>query len=154
MEYPNPITPAAVYIRQPNQWTCGPVALKMALALQQIDHTLEELVLALKTTEQEGTSHGSLVRFAQQHAFEHEAGGDTSLRRVRQWLKEGYTVVVAYFDTAEQFGHFAVITAVTDRRVHLLDPWFGPEHSYSISHFYKIWHDTEGYRRWAMAIRN
>lgn len=147
------ITPAAVYLRQPNKWTCGPVALKMALALQQVDRALEELIAALGTTEQAGTPHAHLIRFAQENGFEYQAGGNTSIGQVRRWREDGYAVVVAYYDIVERCGHFAVVDTVTDKRIHLLDPWFGPEHSYSIGHFYRRWHDSEGYRRWALAIR-
>jgi predicted double-glycine peptidase len=63
---------------------------------------------------------------------------------------------VNYFIPEEKCDHYSVLRKIDSKNISLFDPWFGPEHKYSLREFKKIWHSDfnfEKEKRWFIAIK-
>jgi predicted double-glycine peptidase len=101
-----------------------------------------------------GTHHNEFPRLAKKLNLPFVVGEKNStFRELKQAMQENYKVVVCYFDKRLQEGHYATVKSIKENRIYLLDPEVGPNHSYSLQHFRKIWHGYYTPKGWFFGIK-
>jgi len=69
-------------------------------------------------------------------------------------MRENYKVIVCYFSSVNESGHYALVKNISGDRIFLADPSLGPKLSYSKNYFNKIWHGKQDKeKRWFIAIK-
>jgi hypothetical protein len=119
----------AIYLQQPNGWTCGPTSLAMALAATGVrpanGDTIWELVDALGARSGVGTPGGvSLVAdVARRFGVNAEANGSTDPADVRAALERGHGVIVNGH-LGRSSGHFLYLSGLDANGDYIVcDPW-------------------------------
>ncbi|MBL8920483.1 MAG: C39 family peptidase [Myxococcaceae bacterium] len=119
----------AIYLQQPNGWTCGPTSLAMALAASGVrpanGDTIWELVDALGARAGVGTPGGvSLIAdVARRFGVNAEANGSTDPADVRAALERGHGVVVNGH-LGGVSGHFLYLSGLDENGDYIVcDPW-------------------------------
>ena len=142
-------------IKQPDDTTCGPAALKLALAIFGKRRSLSSLITLCKTT-RNGTSTKSMIAAVNKLGFPTLVVEYATLHHLQSALK--YTpnaqraVLVSYLydlDEKEQphpdSGHWAVVSSYSARnsRIVLLDSASGKKKSYPWKEFRDRWMDFD-----------
>jgi len=144
------------YLEQKTAYTCGATVMAMALRKFGIRKSEKQLVRLLKTNKVRGTWHRDMVRVVEKYNLSYIVTRDGTINDLKYFMKSKHTVIVCYYFPKEKFDHYSIIKKITSKKIYFYDPWFGPNHSYTISYFNKIWRGdplfkTEG-DRWSMAI--
>lgn len=112
---------------QPDGYTCGPTSLAMALKYLGIDKSIRPELVGMCKTTTDGTCAGNLLSAAKQ------AGASGSYMKEScsiDWLKQvtdaGNPVVANVRGMAWTGGHYLVVTGVSDGKVYINDPAWGP----------------------------
>jgi len=143
------------YYKQKRDYSCGAAALRMVLASFEIKKTEEELLKALQTTSKKGTHSSAFAGAARGYRLNFATKKNASIADLKKYLKKGFGVIVGYFYEPEDTGHYAVVKNISKTTVYLLDPTLGPNHSYSILEFKKLWlkgFKHERGKRWFFAL--
>lgn len=119
----------ALYVRQPNDWTCGPSVLQMML--QQSGRVAPNLNAAeqlLGTTEADGSSTRSMEQVLRLLAGEANvcSGEGASVEYLRTLLAKGFLVVIQFREPENQVGHYALVEGISPCALQLCDPYHGP----------------------------
>ncbi len=142
------------FYRQQTEWTCGVACVRMVLASQGIKKSEKELAKLLKTNKNKlGTLHREIARFFEDLKLNYVVMRNSSISDLKHFQKQKYCIIVGYFLLEHNCGHYAVVKKIGGK-IHLIDPWYGPKHSYSIKEFKKIWYDGEGEKQWFVAVKN
>lgn len=119
----------AIYLQQPNGWTCGPTSLAMAMAAMGVrpanQDTVWEMVDALGARQGVGTPGGvSLVAdVARRFGVNAEANGSTDPADVRAALERGHGVIVNG-QLGHSSGHFLYLSGLDENGDYIVcDPW-------------------------------
>jgi len=145
--------PHIPFYRQQTAWTCGAACVRMVFASQGITKSEQAWAKELKTKKTEsGTLHKQMVAVAEKYKRTYIVARNASIRDVQRLLKQGYGVIIGYFLVDHNCGHYAVVKNV-NTKIHLLDPWYGSKHAYTIEQFKKIWHDGEGEKGWFIGMK-
>lgn len=146
-------------IQQPDDTTCGPAALKLALTILGKRRSLSSLIALCKTT-RNGTSTKSMITAVNKLGFPALVVEYATLHHLQSALK--YTpnapraVLVSYlYDLDEKYnphpesGHWAVVSSYSARnsRIVLLDSASGKKKSYPWKEFRDRWMDYDLKRR-------
>ncbi|MEK9143954.1 MAG: cysteine peptidase family C39 domain-containing protein [Patescibacteria group bacterium] len=146
-------------IQQPDDTTCGPAALKLALTILGKRRSLSSLIALCKTT-RNGTSTKSMITAVNKLGFPALVVEYATLHHLQSALK--YTpnapraVLVSYlYDLDEKYnphpesGHWAVVSSYSARnsRIVLLDSASGKKKSYAWKEFRDRWMDYDLKRR-------
>ena len=141
------------FYRQQTDWTCGAACVRMVLASVGIKKSEQVLAKLLKTKENKtGTLHREIARFFEGLKLNYVVQRNASTSDLKRLQKQNYRIIVGYFLTEHNCGHYAVVKKI-DNKIHLLDPWYGPKHYYSVKEFSKIWYDGEGEKCWFVGIK-
>ena len=145
----------AIPIRQPDDTTCGPAALKLGLSILGKRKSLSTLIELCKTN-RNGTSTKNLVRAVNKLGFSVLLVEYATLHHLQSALKytanEPRAVLVSYlYDLDEKdvphpdSGHWAVVSAymASTSRIVLLDSASGKKKSYNWSDFRSRWMDYD-----------
>ncbi len=149
----------ALPIRQPDDLTCGPTALKVALRILGKRKSLGELIELCKTN-RNGTNTGSMVNAINKLGLSALVVTNASLHHLQSALKyhpnQMRAVLVTYlYDLDEELnphpesGHWAVVRSfrASDSHIVLLDSASGQKKSYHWSDFRLRWKDFDLKRR-------
>jgi hypothetical protein len=119
----------AIYLQQPNGWSCGPTSLAMAMAAMGVrpanQDTVWEMVDALGARQGVGTPGGvSLVAdVARRFGVNAEANGSTDPADVRAALERGHGVIVNG-QLGHSSGHFLYLSGLDEHGDYIVcDPW-------------------------------
>jgi len=141
------------FYRQQTDWTCGAACVRMAIASLGIRKSENELAKLLKTNKNKsGTLHREIARFFDGLKLNYVVSRNASVSDLKRFQKQNYCIIVGYFLVEHNCGHYAVVKKI-GAKIHLLDPWYGPNHSYSTKEFKKVWYDGEGEKRWFVGIK-
>jgi hypothetical protein len=117
------------YLKQPNDWSCGPTSLTMAMAALGLrpsnGETVNEMTHAVGATPAAGVpGNASLIsNAAQKLGAQARFDGDGSPGNVRRALQEGHGVVLNGALGATG-GHFMYVAGIAeDGRFIIADPW-------------------------------
>jgi len=147
-------------IQQPNDHTCGPAALKIALSILNKKKSLKSLIELCKTTDRNGTTTKNLIYAINSLGFSVLAVEYTTLKHLQSALKyppnDIRAVMVSYlYDLDEKeephpdSGHWAVVSsfATSKNRIVLLDTSSGKRKSYAWQDFRNRWYDFDFKRK-------
>lgn len=143
------------YFKQQKDWWCGPAVMQMALASFGVKKTQVQLTCELKTKKDDiGTKNKNMLNIAKSYLPKSQKFQRKRFTELRKNLARNHVIILSYFYEPDKTGHFAIVKKITRTRICLLDPEAGPNKSYGLKHFKKIWHDNEGTRGWFLVIRN
>ena len=144
------------YFKQETDWTCGPAVMRMILASFGIQKTEEELAEQLETNTEKGTLYGNLLKLAERYGFRHMSDINGNLNDLKNLIKEGFKVIVCYYCPEEDTDHYAIVKDIDSDFVYLLDPWYGPDYSFSLKEFINMWKNDPKYseiKGWFVALK-
>lgn len=146
-------------IRQPDENSCGPAALKMALAILGKRTSVTRLI-ELCQTNRNGTTTNNMLRAIRKLGFPAIVLEKTTLRHVLSALRstaiKKRAVIVSYLYGTDDFnrpapdsGHWAVVSSFRPAtgRIVLLDSYTGQKISYPWIEFRRRWIDDTVKRR-------
>lgn len=149
----------AIPIQQPDDTTCGPAALKLALTILGKRRSLSSLIALCKTT-RNGTSTKNMITAVNKLGLPALVVEYATLHHLQSVLKyspnEPRAVLVSYlYDLDEkdephpESGHWAVVSSYSARnsRIVLLDSASGKKKSYVWKEFRDRWMDYDLKRR-------
>ena len=147
-------------IRQPNDYTCGPAALKHALAILGVKRSLTFLAKICQTNGHNGTSTKNLVKAIKKLGLSVLVHERTTLAHVRGALRytpgnpRAVMVSYLYYKDADgiphpESGHWATVASYKPSvaRIVLLDSYAGTRTSYRWQEFRSRWIDYDLKRR-------
>lgn len=142
--------------KQETSWTCGPACIKMFLRLNGIKKTEKQLVKLLKTNKIVGTKNSDIYNFVKKQGFSYVITNNSSIKYLKQMLKEKYFVIVCYYIKSENIHHYSVVKRITNKKIFFLDPYFGSDFSMDLGEFEKSWGVIAKYskeKNWFIAIK-
>jgi len=144
------------YHKQETQYTCGAAATRMALEACGIKKTERQVAKLLYTNKIRGTWVKNFSPVAEQFMLNYIVKRNATINELRKAFAEGYTIVLAYLYPPEKVDHYSVVKKIDSGHIYFWDPWFGPEHKYTIKHFKKIWSSDprfDNQKRWFMGMK-
>ena len=139
---------------QQTEWTCGAACVRMVFAFFGIKKSENAWVRELKTKrDKSGTLHKNIVVVAEKYKRTYIVARNARIADLRSVIKQGYLVIVGYWLVEHNCAHYAVVRKIDGKKVHLLDPWYGPRQAYSPAAFKKVWRDGEGEKGWFVGIK-
>lgn len=139
------------YFKQETNYTCGAACMRMVLAAMGIKKTEKQLANLLQTNKKIGTWHKNIPELAEKYLFDYTIVREAKFSNLKEYSKNGWHTIVCF--TRESVPHYAVVKKVSFHRIYLLDPYYGPEVSFTRRQFKKKWHDHEN-KRWFIAIKS
>lgn len=130
------------FVRQKNDYFCGPAVLAMALRALGIRATQQEAARRAGTTKKNGTSAKGLIAALKSFGVRAEAGNRKTFADIKQALKKNRIVIVCYTEKHWDWGHYAVVKKIGTKTIQLIDP--AERHGKSavaIVEFKKRWKD-------------
>lgn len=106
---------------QQNSYYCGPATLQMILAACDIQTTQRALAQRAHTNKKMGTSAINMIKTLKHFKLSVRAGNRRSLPQIAQALTSGKLVIICYTEPFLEWGHYAIVQALTDTFIHLLD---------------------------------
>jgi ABC-type bacteriocin/lantibiotic exporter with double-glycine peptidase domain len=140
---------------QVNDYACAPACLQMVLGAVGIRVPQKKLMQQTKANPHTGTSRASLRRVLVSYHLRPTVMRHATLQQLQLALQRGAIVVVNYQEPEEGVNHFAVLRAVTDKSVNLLDPWNGPLFTLEKHRFIRLWKNSKlrrKYTGWALLV--
>jgi predicted double-glycine peptidase len=144
------------YHRQKTDFSCGPACMKMALESLGIKFSERTLMKLMKTEPKKGTKNKVFPALAAKLGLDCFVKEKSSIPELIKKTGEGYRIIVGVYIKEEKLGHYAVLKKIDAKKVHLLDPYFGPNVSYSYAAFLKMWRNSpkeDNKKRWFAGIR-
>lgn len=145
------------YYEQQTKYTCGPACMRMVLASLGIHKKEGQITKLLGTNKIRGTNHGDFVSLAEKYKLRYSVNREATIDELKYYYKNHYKIIICYFHPVEKDGHYAVVRKLTNTKITLMDPIDGPNKTYSLNYFRKVWGTRKTYnkeRSWFMAIRN
>lgn len=140
-------------IAQPNDFTCGPAALKLALAILGKRKSLGALTELCKTN-RNGTSTKNMVAAVKKLGLPALLVQRATLKHLQSALRyppnrERATLVSYLYEESPDSGHWAVVSSYRNRdgRIVILDSYSGQKKSYQWTEFRNRWTDFDYKRR-------
>ena len=145
------------YHEQETEYTCGPASARMVLGSFGVEKS-EKQVARLLGTKRTGTRDKDFIKLAEKYGLSYIFKKNATVKGLRALQKRGYKIIVSYWYSPDKVGHYAVLKKIGASNVQLFDPWAGPQHSYSLSYFQKVWSwafcpDPDTNRCWFFAVK-
>lgn len=143
------------YYTQYQDHTCGPVCLMMILRYYKIRVSLDKLVRICKTTKSHGTNHVNLVRAVKKFGFRCIHKSQSSLKEIKQFIRNNVPVIVNYYHDLDEMGHYAIVCGYDDKEKALIlaDPSRGYNYNLSYKKFLEFWHNhNKNSIKWILAV--
>jgi ABC-type bacteriocin/lantibiotic exporter with double-glycine peptidase domain len=132
------------YAQQSTPYTCGPAAVRMVLAYFGIHTTEHELMRALGTHHENGTSNERIIEEFETRGLHCMHRMHATLDDVRAALAAQLPVLVNYINPRSNHGHFAVVVAASNTHIILNDPKNGAGFQLHHEEFERLWVDQDG----------
>ena len=152
-----------IYQPQETTWTCGPSCMRMILGSLGMVLTEKRLTKLLKTNKMVGTKADAFPFLAKKLGLDYVAMDNATMADIRRLQRKGYRIIVHYHYrpvkkrlSFEKRGHYAVLKSIGKNSISLYNPDrnVGPDDSYSIEYFKKIWTSRrQKYPCWLFAAR-
>jgi ABC-type bacteriocin/lantibiotic exporter with double-glycine peptidase domain len=128
---------------QPNDYTCGPAALKTALLVLGKNYSLKRLIELCKSTKKDGTTVKKMVRAANSLGISVMCVQNTTLRHMQSALKNNprqpRSIIVEYLQDKNDLesGHWSTVASYSAKngKIILFDPSDGVRRSYKWNNF-------------------
>lgn len=127
------------FFKQETDYTCGAACVRMILASFGIKKSEKELAKIMGSSSRTGTWNRQFPILAEELKMSYIVRRHATPNDVRRMLKRGFSLVISFFDPKEKVGHYAVVKSATASKIFLIDPWHGPNESYSWKEFLPLW---------------
>ena len=144
------------YHKQETEYTCGAAAMRMVLESIGINRSEKEIAKLLKTNKIRGTWHKNFPIVAEKYKLNCIVRRNARISDLKKLQKENYSIILCYYCPAEKVDHYSLLRKIDSRFIYFWDPWFGPNHKYSLNHFNKIWKSDPKYekeKKWLIAMK-
>jgi len=142
--------------KQETKYTCGAAAMRMALGFCGIKKSEKQVAKLLGTNKVRGTWHKSFPIVAEKFRLNHVSIRNATIADLKEYQKKDFAVVICYFYPPEKVDHYSILKKIDNKFIYFLDPFFGEEHKYLLSHFRKIWKSDPKYdnkKCWFFAVK-
>lgn len=142
--------------KQEKNYTCGAASMKMALEFCGIKKSEKQVAKLLRTNKIRGTWPKNFPIVAEKFRLNHISMRNATINNLKEYKKKGFVIIICYFCPSEQFDHYSILKNIDAKYIYFLDPLFGKEHKYSLSHFKKIWKSHPKYdneKHWFFAVK-
>ena len=143
--------------KQETCYTCGAAATRMALEFVGIKKSERQVVKILGTNKIRGTWHRGFPIVAEKFKLIHVSMRNSKIEDLKRYQKDGFAVILCYFLPTEKVDHYSVLKNIDKKFIYFWDPWFGPDHKYSLKYFNNAWKSDPRYdneKHWFFAIKN
>ena len=130
--------------------------MRMALGFCGIKKSEKQVAKLLGTNKVRGTWHKSFPIVAEKFRLNHVSIRNATIADLKEYQKKDFAVVICYFYPPEKVDHYSVLKKIDNKFIYFLDPFFGEEHKYLLSHFRKIWKSDPKYdnkKCWFFAVK-
>lgn len=142
-----------IYHRQRKDRSCWPACVKMILGKLGKHVSEDFLIKKLKTNQELWTSTKNIIDFFKKEWINFTYSVNWTIQKMNKYL-ENNVLLIRYHLPKIKTDHYALYMWIKENRVHLWDPWYGKNHTYSIDYFNKHRKSTrEGYEKWFIAIK-
>lgn len=142
------------YLKQEAEHTCGPACMRMALATLKIKKSEKELARELKTSKKTGTEEENFSKVVLGYKLKFFEKNKSSIKELKKFLEKGYIIIVEYYHAKEKEEHYAIVKKINSKTIYLIDPWEGPNKSFSLRYFKIVWSArNKKKKRWFFAIK-
>lgn len=142
--------------RQKTKYTCGSAATRMTLEACGIRRSEKQVAKMLGTNKVRGTWAASYPKVFERFRLNYTVMRNADIADMRRLMKKNYIILTSYYYPREKVDHFVVIRDITKTHIHFWDPWFGPDHKYTLTYFQRIWRTDPRYddeRGWFIAVK-
>jgi ABC-type bacteriocin/lantibiotic exporter with double-glycine peptidase domain len=140
------------YHKQKKEWWCGPAVVQMVLAAHDIQVSQPRIARIMKTTQARGTPNKNMtLPFRRYELSTRIFKGKEALMKS---LKRKEIIIVNYYHLKDQVGHFAIVKHIKNKRMTLVDPSEGPNHTMLLKEFLDNWYGSDKDKKWGMSIAN
>ncbi len=142
-----------IYHKQEQERSCWPACIKMILWKLGTNVSEDFLIKKLKTNHKLGTSTKNIINFLKKEWINFTYFVNWSIKKMDEYL-ENHLILIRYYLPKEKIDHYAIYMWIKDNRIHLWDPRYGKNHTYSCNYFNKHRKSTrEGYEKWFIAVK-
>ena len=142
--------------KQETKYTCGAAAMRMALEFCGIKKSERQVVKLLGTNKVRGTWLKSFPLAAEKYKLKYVVNSNSSIQNLKKLQKEGYTIIICYYYPPKKVDHYSVLRKIDSENIYFWDPWYGPEHKYTLRYFRRIWKADPRYEKekgWFIAMK-
>jgi predicted double-glycine peptidase len=143
-------------VRQSFDFDCGAAALQVVMEYYGVEMRLDEIMAELDTDD-DGTNYTHMTALAEKKGFSVFASEGISIEQLKNYIDEGYPVIVLVQAWSERYmtlddwradyddGHYAVVIGYKDNIIVFEDP-ASPRHTWlAEEEFLARWHDMNPY---------
>jgi len=140
--------------KQETWYYCGPTVMQMVFSYFGIQIKQKNIAQLLDTNaSSQGTLCGQIESVAYNTNLRCHAKKNASYESIQEYVCQDMPVIVNYFDTNTQRGHYAVVVSCSDENITLNDPTYGKDYVMSKEHFVRYWHCSCGCsKQWIAAF--
>ena len=143
------------FFKQQTDYTCGAACMRMILASFGIKKSETALKKLMGSSSRSGTWNKQFPILAESLKMGYAVRRNAKPSDIRRMLKDEFKLVINFFDPKEQVGHYAIAKSATSSRIYLIDPWHGPNESYSWKEFLPLWKSSlDKDTRWVFGIKS
>ncbi len=140
--------------RQTFDFDCGAKALQLVMEYYGVEVREDDLMRELGTSK-DGTNYVNMIAMAERNGFEVFASSGVSLEQLKQFIDQGYPVIVIVQAWADRYmtledwkssfnnGHYAVVIGIQDHIIIFEDPSSIHRTWMSEEEFLARWHDLD-----------
>jgi len=142
------------YHKQESSYTCGAASMRMALEYLGIKRSEKQVARLLGTNKVKGTWEKEFPKLAERYRLSYVVNHRGAISDLKRLNKKGYVIIICFHHPVDKIDHYSVIREIAEGKIHLYDPWKGPDSVYKLSYFDKIWRtEQEKDLRWLIAIK-
>ncbi len=131
------------FFPQQNEYYCGPATLQMTLEAYGISKSQRSLAKLAQTNKKVGTSIVGMVKTLRHFNLTVHASNNRSLSDIKKALRAGEVAIICYTEPLMEWGHYAIVQNITDKRIHLVDSDARDgKTSLLLAEFKRRWHDA------------
>lgn len=143
-----------IHIKQPNNYSCGPICLEMVLAYFRIETNYDELTKLTKVHSVHGTDNDEMIKVLKFKGLAATEKTEADIADITEALDKGWPVIINYVNPESGIGHYAVIKGYSEDILTLADPKNGDNYTISFKKFLNHWSNSDGtVKRWMLVAQ-
>ena len=143
------------FFKQQTDYTCGAACMRMILASFGIKKSETALKKLMGSSSMCGTWNKQFPQLAEKLNMDYIVLRNAQQSEINRMLKDGFELIINFFDPKEKVGHYAVVKSITSSKIYLIDQWHGPNESYSWKEFLPLWKSSlDKDKRWVFGIKS
>jgi ABC-type bacteriocin/lantibiotic exporter with double-glycine peptidase domain len=141
------------YIKQHNDYSCGPACIRMILGCYNIKHSKKQICELCESKPFIGTKHRQMEICANEMGLRSETKVGAQIKDIIETLNQGAFPVVNYLNPLSLKGHFAIVTNVDTHEIKFADPKNGNGYTLKTNEFLELWHNTDNsVKNWMISL--